>query len=771
MPPQAFLDEFMKAESSAAPDADFSDVPRRDSVKGMCQCLIRAVERFKLCPNLRLFVTKTKKRSVQERTAHSRSSSSDHGLRRFSSHDEPKPIDSHNDADQDDTLDLCPPLAARERPKKRRGTKKKRDTTEYYDFGTALLGIEVHESPTADPFNDPPPHAHPRRLSPSPPQKAGNCTSFPGNSAPSPSRSAAPPPGEGDGAAPPSRAERNVASSHHPEADDIYDTFDDPSEEGTAARRSLLSHAQAQFGRQHRTVLFQLVIVCSRARFIRWDRAGAIVSERFDYVQESELLANFLWRLSSMSDVQRGWDPAVNRASKREATLFREAVSAFVRGMEARSENSVPVRNLPLAERSLDGTGTYPVWKIRVLNELTGDSSSLVVNRPFAGHHSVTGRATRAYIAYDLLQGRLVFMKDSWRDTDPKLLPEFDTYQELREHEVPFIPKVLYGGDVHDLGGQRHETLTHVYADRKNSWLIIDREFDRLVHHRIVQDIAFPLDAVANVREFVQAMHDALCAIDKAYNSAGILHRDVSKRNIMLTADGRGVLNDWDHAGRKHPLAPGIGTWAFMSVELASNPDKLHGILDDLESVFWNLVYGALRRFALPEENTSTMMFEESGFDNQGRATGGTMKGAFLLGRRYVGLRLSSAKLSELIQRCGDCWRQCHLALSPMDGIGERKKNEVREILKDAAKPSYWVDIFAATLRDMPPKGDEVLPSQTSSSEDESSVSASEGADSGDESGGHRAVSLKRKSCDDKDLPPPPTNPRRSKRLKTLPGV
>ena len=49
-----------------------------------------------------------------------------------------------------------------------------------------------------------------------------------------------------------------------------------------------------------------------------------------------------------------------------------------------------------------------------------------------------------------------------------------------------------------------------------------------------------------------------MSAIDKAYNSAGLLHRDISFANIMITADGRGILNDWDHAGTKDELTRGI---------------------------------------------------------------------------------------------------------------------------------------------------------------------------------------------------------------------
>ena len=33
-----------------------------------------------------------------------------------------------------------------------------------------------------------------------------------------------------------------------------------------------------------------------------------------------------------------------------------------------------------------------------------------------------------------------------------------------------------------------------------------------------------------------------------AYHEAGILHRDISVGNVMLTLAFGGILNDWDHA-------------------------------------------------------------------------------------------------------------------------------------------------------------------------------------------------------------------------------
>lgn len=38
-----------------------------------------------------------------------------------------------------------------------------------------------------------------------------------------------------------------------------------------------------------------------------------------------------------------------------------------------------------------------------------------------------------------------------------------------------------------------------------------------------------------------------LAAIEYAYEH-GILHRDISFGNVMISEEGRGILNDWDHS-------------------------------------------------------------------------------------------------------------------------------------------------------------------------------------------------------------------------------
>ena len=245
-------------------------------------------------------------------------------------------------------------------------------------------------------------------------------------------------------------------------------------------------------------------------RLVRWDHAGAVVSERFQYVKNPQYLSEFLWRFSHLSDVQRGVDESVKLANRKETALFTERVRSFLDRMRSGKCDGRHVHSLPNAERTLDDTRTYPTWKVHIAGEGDEPSTNLIVRRPFAGHSSMIGRATRAYIAYDLTTRRLVFFKDTWRPEHDQLYPETQIYRELRRHDIPHIPEVLYGGDVRDGNDKAQETSTHLWAEVQDDWLITTSTFVRHFRHRIVQEILYPLESALNAREFVQAFHDAL---------------------------------------------------------------------------------------------------------------------------------------------------------------------------------------------------------------------------------------------------------------------
>lgn len=433
----------------------------------------------------------------------------------------------------------CPPISARAHNKASPRKGGKGGNVEYYDFSSALLDIEVENRLEADPFVDPQhypqsPASSSRRGSPSSVLQASTGSSHAEadtsgrDERPEEAKSLSP-----SGSTPAPRAtsveeqERGNSPLSSSTKSSYYEPFESPSEHCKAFRASIVSHAAAQFSRQHRTFLFQLILVQNFARFIRWDHSGAIVSERFDYIAQPQLLAEFFWYFAHMDDEERGFDSTVRLATKAERKIFEDAVQAFLHDMKVGTKDGRPFRTLPDAELSLDDTDTFPTWVVRVSDAVTRKSTQLVLRRPFSSHATFLGRATRAYIAYDVQARRLVFLKDTWRVVDPRLPVESKMYRELQRHSIPHVPQMLHGGDVRDEGRRPHATVTDIYSVTKAFWRITDGTHDSLIHHRIVQNIAFPLESVVNEREFLQVLHDVSLGES---SSAGCL-------NALLTFD------------------------------------------------------------------------------------------------------------------------------------------------------------------------------------------------------------------------------------------
>lgn len=310
-----------------------------------------------------------------------------------------------------------------------------------------------------------------------------------------------------------------------------------------AAQKALISNATAQLMHQHWTFLFQLVLFNRYARFIRWDRSSAVatVTEPFDFESSPGLLSQFFWRFAHMSDEQRGWDTTVSSASAQESDLFYEAVEGFL-------TDTRTGRQIPKVEKTVHNSETYPVWKVRVSHGATGSSTELVIKCPFYTLPGKVpfGRATRAYLAYDLQAGSLVFMKDTWRDGD--MCSEFETYRTLQDESVSNVPVLLYGGDVaKEAGGDEEEKTSETRVTNEsshpreplkvnisekanssemNSGLVKTRHEDPWHwHHRIVQDIAYPLSTVKNERELLQVFSDVFVGTWGALSCCTATHK------------------------------------------------------------------------------------------------------------------------------------------------------------------------------------------------------------------------------------------------------
>ncbi|THU98068.1 hypothetical protein K435DRAFT_753274 [Dendrothele bispora CBS 962.96] len=331
---------------------------------------------------------------------------------------------------------------------------------------------------------------------------------------------------------------------------------------------------------QHRNHFFTVFIRGSTARLIRWDRAGAIVTEEFNYGQES-YLADFYWRFTHATAKARGHDTTVRRLSD---TKDHDLV-CLVRG-------------------KLDPLGLKvkePVFEIKVCNDATIATENKhkhkaktpeTVNEglpyyglnPFVNHaHSVTGRATRVFRVWDPRMKKVVALKDCWRVKSSSILPEGQVYAILKENDVRNIPTCLRAGDV-DPGCLYQRTQTQDVSSSAQT-------ARSHIHYRIVlEEVCIGnITGFKDTKELVSVLRDSLIAHTDAYTKAGILHRDVSAGNILITEDRRGLLGDWELSKLVVDLSTArqpqrTGTWQFISAALLQLHRPCHSLKDDLES-------------------------------------------------------------------------------------------------------------------------------------------------------------------------------------------
>ncbi|CAL1708971.1 unnamed protein product [Somion occarium] len=436
----------------------------------------------------------------------------------------------------------------------------------------------------------------------------------------------------------------------------LDDTTENMTGESVETREQIIDYTTALLSRQHRRFAFSIVICGQYARFLRWDRAGCIVSDIFDYLEDPDILLDFFWCYARLTREERGFDPTVVPASAAESKLFSDALSRYI-------EESKP-RDVSYLQPSPDST--YRISKMHI--PMVKGIRELIVGKPFWDADSPS-RTTRAYAAYDMVEEKIVFAKDSWRDEDDGVLSEAEIYDTLKRNNVPFLPEVIAAGDVYVKAKKKkvyQRTLTQKWSTANSKptlWCLPGASLRALVHCRVVQELAYPLMSALSSKEVVQAVRDAIEAIKVAYHDAKFFHRDISTGNIMINKSGRGILNDWDHALkvslRDTPQGYRTGTWQFMSVMFLQDAKKGHDVHDDLESSFWVLLYTSLLHFEHNKGRVSDLNFfdeyEEYSEDGSGtrHAYGGLAKKGFLAGV-IPQVKWKCAPLTTLIHKFGD---------------------------------------------------------------------------------------------------------------------
>jgi hypothetical protein len=145
-----------------------------------------------------------------------------------------------------------------------------------------------------------------------------------------------------------------------------------------------------------------------KARILRWDRLGMIVTESINFNNEP-LLAEFFRCYSKVPPEMHGTDQSVSDPMPEEAIAAGKALEL--------------ADNIPLFKLEVPCNNGVPHYFI------TGSPRPIFYTPP--------GRATRGFQAYDISGATLVFLKDTWRIDLPSIPAEGSTYNDVlqaRQH-------------------------------------------------------------------------------------------------------------------------------------------------------------------------------------------------------------------------------------------------------------------------------------------------------------------------------------------------
>ena len=286
-------------------------------------------------------------------------------------------------------------------------------------------------------------------------------------------------------------------------------------EEGTKSghetREQCFLYAANQLGYQHRLFAFSLVICGKRARFIRWDREGAVVSAGIDCLRDPDLVIEFLRRFNQLTDEQRGLDPTATPATPEQVEMFDSAVV------------KIDIESL---KSSVGDRKIYPRFRLEV-SDSDNTSSYYVVGRALDYCLGVVGRCTRGYLALDLSTKEWVFLKDMWRPDISGVEPEHIWYEKLIKARVPHLVKFKHASDVVQSIPSCHYHGTLALGDtttvdrrgvqRGLTYRLVDlfdpsnSSLQRRIHYRLVQrELCRPLSEFTNSRHLVSVVLHSL---------------------------------------------------------------------------------------------------------------------------------------------------------------------------------------------------------------------------------------------------------------------
>ncbi|KAH9841735.1 uncharacterized protein C8Q71DRAFT_738543 [Rhodofomes roseus] len=477
-----------------------------------------------------------------------------------------------------------------------------------------------------------------------------------------------------------------------------------------------MSHYVSKIMRRQFLLHFFTIFTCRDvAWLLRWDRAGLVVSEPFNLVNNPRPLHTFLYRFARMSDTDRGHDPSVVPATEAEAQLLRSfnkfpPPETWCRETFAGTlVDGWPISKILVPEDDMISEAELRSGKKeeRGASEASGRRMrEFLVGKPTFMNTSLYGRATRCHIAYDVAEDRLVFCKECWRTDAPTSHPEGEVYLRLHSKNVSYIATPVAAGDVRGKNGA-HRTRTQEFTKGSDPML---------VHYRLIlEEIAQPLKEYRTSYQLVMGLYQCLQAHEEAWSEGKVIHRDISADNLLLywyfDENGqlvcKAILVDWglckyaDEMDQPSVKRTRSGTWQFISAILLRWPGKfVHHIWNDLES-FIHVLHWMCLRFQITNKSLDRNdliayvegLYDRSTKDEAGDSIGGHTKlqhlqdgtvPFHLIGGSAATDAQLSPGLHSLLRELADLYKQHYKWLDPQlpeSAQADRQKRESQKVV------------------------------------------------------------------------------------------
>ncbi|PCH35851.1 hypothetical protein WOLCODRAFT_126374, partial [Wolfiporia cocos MD-104 SS10] len=264
---------------------------------------------------------------------------------------------------------------------------------------------------------------------------------------------------------------------------------------------------------------FILLVDKRMARIYRFDRACALVSPDFDYLEDPRSLFEFFWRLSNphYCNTIFGADDNVKMASPIDLIYAEQSCLQSQKYRERWNKRKDCDNNRAIAVPSVSPDveeGLFVTLRKRNLSCKTVPSSVYI-------HEALRiGDRSRARFT----------VKEAWYTSDSnnevELHRQIQDHADLQRTPVVGVPRLVYGGNIDQIARKKtfstdlHQTTHYTDGPCKRAGC------GPLVHHRLVFDaVGDPLHTFRTTRILVEAIRDAVVGHRIAHD-ANILHRN-----------------------------------------------------------------------------------------------------------------------------------------------------------------------------------------------------------------------------------------------------